>query len=433
MMRFSFVCLLALAAAEVDAQVQGDAQAQGDAHVDADAQVEGLSSSSPGVVGREPAKGISVRVGNRYMVPYVDKIPGTEVEFAMIPIPGGTFLMGSPPNEPTRKEDEGPQIEVRVPPMWVGMHELTQQEYREFELLYEVFIEIENRFGEPDIDGEGVDVVTAPTQLYDPNSTYEWGAGPNYPAVAMTQFAAQQYTKWLSAMTKRQYRLPTEAEWEYACRAGSKDAFAWGDEVADGEKYAWCDPLGEGFHEVGEKRPNRFGLHDMHGNVGEWTVNAYTKDGYRSFAGKGPVDALKMVSWPQTASSCVVRGGCWEFNWWDLRCATRLASDDDAWKEEDAFFPRSPWWFTSDPARSIGFRLFRSYEPLDDALIKKFWDHTSEEIKEYVAEFVNGGRGRIGILDDKLLPAIKEYRVSRAVALEKRRLQREKVRNARPK
>lgn len=387
-----------------------------------------------GIQDQPPAKGIFVKVGDRYMVPYMEKIPGTDVTFEMIPVRGGTFLMGSPADEPNRKTDEGPQVRVRVAPMWVGKHEVTQAEYREFELLYEIFVEIAQEPGARQPSVDDADVVSAPTQLYDPDMTYQWGEGPNHPAVTMTQFAAQQYTKWLSAITKNQYRLPIEAEWEYACRAGSKTRFSWGDSEEDADKYAWFfENSDDGFSVVGKKLPNAFGIHDMHGNVAEWTVNSYSADGYADLSKKKqPINAIETVHWPEVSSGCVVRGGIWEYDSKGIRCAARLASDDEAWKQEDPMFPTSPWWYTSDPATSVGFRLFRSYEPLDKPTISKFWDHTSPEVREYVADFLNWGRGKIGILDENLVPASIAYRVQRAKNLEWRRKERERIRAARP-
>ncbi len=90
-----------------------------------------------------------------------------------------------------------------------------------------------------------------------------------------------------------------------------------------------------------------------------------------------------------------------------LRSASRLASEDEAWKEEDPNFPKSPWWFTSDPARGVGFRIFRSYNPLDSDTIAKFWEPSSEEVKDVVESRLMGGRGGLGLVDPTLPDAIK--------------------------
>ena len=90
-----------------------------------------------------------------------------------------------------------------------------------------------------------------------------------------------------------------------------------------------------------------------------------------------------------------------------LRSAARLASDDEEWKEEDPNFPKSPWWFTSDPSRGVGFRLFRSYQPLEKKLITKFWEASAQDVKEDIESRLIGGRGGMGLVDKSLPEAIK--------------------------
>jgi hypothetical protein len=249
----------------------------------------------------------------------------------------------------------------------------------------------------------------------------------------MTQFAAQQYTKWISALTKRQYRLPCEAEWEFACRGGSTAAYSWGDDVQAINDYAWFFAnADEGYSRVGRKKPSPFGLYDMHGNVGEWTVNAYTKDGYAWLKDRRQVQAMDTVKWPQTASSCVVRGGSFDFDAERLRSAARLESRDDDWKQEDPHFPQSPYWFTSDPARGVGFRLFRSWQDLDPPSIGKFWNHMAPDLREAIQQSVQHGRGHVLILDERLLPATKAYKIKQAKWQEQRRRTQQRIRNARP-
>ena len=259
---------------------------------------------NPGVVATKPAEGPAVLVADgKYMVPYVAKIPGTDITFEMIPIPAGTFLMGSPDDEEDREESEGPQIKVSVAPMWVGKYEVTWQEYDHFRGLYDVFTDIaldeklnEARGVEKD---RIVDTITAPTPLYEPPHTFEFGHEPLQAAVSMTQYAAQHYTKWLSAISGQQYRLPTEAEWEYACRGQTTTAYSWGDDPEEAEDHAWFyDNALDGQSEVGEKTANPFGLHDMHGNAAEWTVNKFTEDGYAWMVDRQPIAATEAVKWP---------------------------------------------------------------------------------------------------------------------------------------
>ena len=135
-------------------------------------------------------------------------------------------------------------------------------------------------------------------------------------------------------------------------------------------------------------------------------MNQYTEDGYQWLKSKEPVDAVDAVKWPTNPWPCVVRGGSWEMDPPDLRSAARLPSDDEAWKSEDPNFPRSPWWFTSDPARGVGFRIFRSLEPLDQERITKFWEANAEETQYDVESRLIGGRGGLGLVDEDLPEAV---------------------------
>jgi formylglycine-generating enzyme required for sulfatase activity len=139
----------------------------------------------------------------------------------------------------------------------------------------------------------------------------------------MTQLAAKMYCKWLSAKTGRYYRLPTEAEWEYACRAGTKTAFSFGDDPAELEDHGWFfDNSDESYHEVGQKKPNPWGLHDMHGNVAEWTLSSYRSYPYEENDGRNAAaDRAKKV----------VRGG----SWYDRpkRCRSAFRLDYDPWQK----------------------------------------------------------------------------------------------------
>jgi formylglycine-generating enzyme required for sulfatase activity len=366
-------------------------------------------SSAVGLAKEEPADGPSVAVDGQFMVTYAVTIPGTDVTFEMIPVPGGTFQLGSPEEEEDRDDDEGPQVTVIVDPMWVAKTEVTWEQYKEFMQLYAVFKEFEAQGKRTIDDSNRVDAITAPTELYDPSFTFEYGEEPNQPAVTMTQYSAQQYTKWLSRVTGQQFRLPTEAEWEYAARAGSTTAYGWGDNVDDIDDYAWYfDNADSGALPVGTKKPNAFGLHDMFGNAAELTVGQYTEDGYGQFDTGKPINATEMMKWPMTSPQCVARGGSWEMDPEQLRCAARLASEDEEWKEEDPNYPKSPWWFTSDPARGVGFRLFQSYKPLDQDRIAKFWEPSSEDVIADVESRLLGGRGGLGLVDRTLPEAIKQ-------------------------
>ncbi|EGF27754.1 formylglycine-generating enzyme family protein [Rhodopirellula baltica] len=372
--------------------------------------VESSQASTVGIASEKPAEGPSVDLGDgRFMVPYTEKIPGTDITFEMIPVPGGKFTMGSPEDEDPRADDEGPTVEINVSPMWVAKTETTWEMYKEYMRMYAVFKSFEADGIRTVDESNQADSITAPTELYDPSFTYEYGEEPEQPAVTMTQYAAQQFTKWLSLITDNQYRLPTEAEWEYAARGGTQTAYSWGDSADDIEEYAWYfDNSYDGPAHVGTKKPNPFGLHDMHGNAAEWTVNEYSEEGYQ-WLKESPVDnAIDAVRWPENPWPCVARGGSWESDPPELRSAARLASDDDEWKNEDPNFPKSPWWFTDDPSRGVGFRLFRSLEPLGREALKNFWEPTALETVDDVESRISGGRGGWGLVDKDLPEAAKE-------------------------
>ncbi|NCF30926.1 MAG: SUMF1/EgtB/PvdO family nonheme iron enzyme, partial [Bacteroidetes bacterium] len=209
---------------------------------------------------------------------YIESVPGTDEKVEMVFIPGGTFTMGSPKSEQGHFGDEGPQHQVEIDPFWMGKFEITWD-------LYELFVarNIDSKKPqqakgkEVDID---VDAVTGATQPY---TEMSFGMGvEGYPAICMTQLAAAKFCEWLSAMTGNFYRLPTEAEWEYACRAGTKTAYSFGDDPADLDIYSWYEGnSGGAYHQVGQKKPNPWGLYDMHGNVSEWTFDQYVPTLYK--------------------------------------------------------------------------------------------------------------------------------------------------------
>jgi formylglycine-generating enzyme required for sulfatase activity len=368
----------------------------------------------PGLVREQPASGRFVKIDQGFMVPYTFTIPGTEATIEMQPVPGGTFKLGSPEGEAGRRADEGPQVEVQIQPFWIGTCEITWDQYKPYMAMYNLFkkLKAENLIDINDANKHLI--VTAPSNLYDPTFTFKLGEQPKQPAVTMSQYAAKQYTKWLSGLTGQYYRLPSEAEWEYACRAGTATAYSFGDDPSQLGEYAWFyDNGGERMHLVGQKKPNSWGLFDMHGNVGEWVLDEYTKTGYDELAGKGggkPLVCQEAVAWPKKLFPRVVRGGGWDDDAAGCRSAARRKSDDDDWREEDPNFPQSPWWFTSEPALSVGFRPIRPLNAPATALERnKFWDADLEQIQADVDHRIdNEGRGARGIATPELPATIKK-------------------------
>lgn len=232
---------------------------------------------------------------------------GLEIEFCdrlqdgsqgpmMVVIPGGRFLMGSPPDEPERQENER-QHEVEVAPFALGKYAVTFEEY---------------------------DCFAIATGREQP-SDWGWGRGRR-PVVTITWVDAMAYTEWLSQRTGQVYRLPTEAEWEYACRAGTTTPFSFGTTISTEQaNYDGNSSYGKrrkGTYrkktvEVGQFPANALGLHDMHGNVWEWTCSGYDK----AYVG---AELRSLLNDPDTGSPRVLRGGSWFSAPSRLRSATRF-------------------------------------------------------------------------------------------------------------
>jgi formylglycine-generating enzyme required for sulfatase activity len=371
----------------------------------------------PGLVKDQPASGRFVKTELGYMVPYKFTIPGTEATVEMQPIPGGKFKLGSPESEAGRKPDEGPQVEVEIEPFWMAAHEVTWEQYKPYMALNDIFKKLIGAKLMKIGDDQQHLIITAPSNLYDPTFTFKLGSQPKLPAVTMSQYAAKQHTKWLSGLAGQLYRLPTEAEWEHACRAGTTTAYSFGDDAAQLGDYGWFyDNGGETLHLVGQKKPNPWGLHDMHGNVGEWVLDEYTKDGYAGLTAKAGGKTLacsEAVNWPKRLFPRVVRGGSWDEDAAACRSAARRKSDDDDWREEDPNFPQSPWWFTSQPALSVGFRPIRPLREPAASERGKWWDADLEQLQLDVDHRIdNEGRGARGIASPELPATVKQLNSS---------------------
>lgn len=296
---------------------------------------------------------------------YREVIPGTEIGFEMLPVPGGEFQIGSPPSEVGRNDDEGPIRSVTVAGFWMGKCEVTWNEYE----LWMYSLEIKRRPSGQAGDGakdQVADAVTRPTRPYVDMS---FGMGKEgFPAICMTQLAAKTYCEWLSAKTGHFYRLPTEAEWEFACRGGTKTAYSFGDDPAALDEHAWHVGNSDGtYHQVGQKKPNPLGLCDLHGNVREWTLDQYKKDRYADFSGDAPADNPLLL--PAKVYPHAVRGGSYQDAPERLRSAARVGSDK-SWKKRDPQIPQSRWYFTD--AQFVGFRVVRPFVAPTGDDIKRF-------------------------------------------------------------
>lgn len=367
----------------------------------------GGAAESRGIVRgaeRPAAAGPMVPIEGGWMVPYDETIPGTGIMFRMIPVPGGTFRMGSPAAEADRSADEGPVFEVKIEPFWMGRCEVTWGEYKTYMAACELFKGLEAAKMRPVSAENEADAVTAPSKLYDPSKTFTNGEGPDLPAVTMTQFAARQYTKWVSKLTNSFYRLPTESEWEYACRAGTQTPWSSGGDAASLDAVAWfADNADNTTHSVGGKRPNAFGLHDMHGNVAEWVIDQLVDGGYgKQAAMPQPVAAAAAIVWPTRLAGRIVRGGAFYDDADRLRSAARRGAEDEPWKESDPNLPLSPWWYTEEPSLGVGMRLLRPAVAPPVGEQARWWNPDLESIAADTADRLQQGRGARGIVDPGL-------------------------------
>jgi formylglycine-generating enzyme required for sulfatase activity len=285
---------------------------------------------------------------------YTETIPGTTVKFEMVPVPGGKFVMGSPENEPGRAADEGPAHSVEIKPFWMGKTEVTWDEYDLFAFGRDLPRPPQPTALRAPTD-LAADAVTRPTPPY-ADESFGYGKG-RQPAICFTWHAAMEYCRWLSAKTGKSYRLATEAEWEYAARAGTTTAYSFGDERGKLDAHAWhAGNSGERPHAVGGKAPNAWGLHDMHGNVAEWCLDLYDP----KFYAQVPSGAVGPVLLPDDRwYPRVARGGSWDDGPAKLRSAARRGSGPE-WSRRDPQIPQSIWWHTD--ATFVGFRIVRAAE-----------------------------------------------------------------------
>lgn len=249
---------------------------------------------------------------------YTEKIPGSSVSFDMVAIPGGEITIGSPESEAGRDKNDLAPKKVTVKPFYMGKYEVSWQEY----ILY-VFGEKE------EIEKEKKDGITRPTKPY--GSVYRDRGEKGFPAIGMSQHSAIYFAKWLSWKTGKQYRLPTEAEWEFACRAGSETPYFWGADKSKAGDYGWSkENSGDQTHPIGKKQPNKFGLYDIVGNVSEWCMQ------------------------DDTNTPAVTRGGAFTEPVEKMRSASRML-DCPEWNELDPQSPPSIWWLSA--ADFVGIRL----------------------------------------------------------------------------
>jgi len=314
-------------------------------------------------------------------VNYTEEILDTGVTFNMIAIPGGTFMMGSPESEPYRRGDEG-RVEVRLSPFWIGEAEVSWAEY-------DVYYSMTSDRGKDNVSEgpggrevraasyetpEGVDAVTGPTPPYG-SPDQGWGKGSR-PAITMTHHAAMKYCEWLSMVTGKEYRLPTEAEWEYACRAGTTGPYffegdpaklsrrSWknrwfGTDDSVITRYVWyVENSNSKTQPPYMNEPNPWGLYNMLGNVKEFCLDWYAPDIFEFY--RSQPQPIVNPRGPSSGREHVVRGGSYNSDPADLRCAARDRTYHDRWLLTDPQSPKSIWWYSD--TKEVGFRVVREYE-----------------------------------------------------------------------
>jgi formylglycine-generating enzyme required for sulfatase activity len=288
---------------------------------------------------------------------YEQNIPGTNVKFKMVPVPAGSFTMGSPASEKGRGDDEGPQKKVAVSAFWMGEKEVTFAEWDAFFKNLDV----------PQTKEISVDAVSRPTAQYI-DLTWGMGRDDRHPTNSMSQQAALMFCKWLYEKTGVFYRLPTEAEWEYACRAGTQTATPFGNDPKSLTSYGYFKENSDGkFQKTASLKPNGWGLYDMLGNLSEWTLDQYQPDAYSKLAANTKDPLVP----PASKYPKVARGGSYLDPAEELRCANRIASDA-SWNKRDPQIPKSKWWLTD--GMFMGFRIVRPEKAPSKEEIEKFFE-----------------------------------------------------------
>ena len=296
---------------------------------------------------------------------YVEQIPGTLVSFKMIALPGGSFQMGSSSKEPFHQADEAPVHQVTLDPFFMAEFEVTWDQYWAFygNTMSEGRTPPETVYANN--SNPDVDAISGPTPPFGfPDQG--WGGGDR-PAITMTHYAAETFCQWLSKKTGKKYRLPTEAEWEYAARGGTETPYFFAGDPKDfSDQGFWrkfFDAKTDSISsyviyaknsknktaEPSAVKANPFGLKNMLGNVMEYCADKYNPDAYGKLGDSAHNPLIT------EGEEWVVRGGNYTSDAADLRCAARGYTKHDAWLKTDPQQPKSIWWYSD--IRGIGFRV----------------------------------------------------------------------------
>ncbi len=300
---------------------------------------------------------------------YTEYIPGSSVSFEMVAVPGGAYLMGSPEDEPFRKENEGPVKEVRVDSFFMARIEVSWNEYLAFFKQTGALGKTSDAY--LNTESGDVDAISGPTPPWGAPDQ-GWGKGKK-PAITMTHHAAEVYCQWLTKITGKTYRLPTEAEWEYAARAGAPSPYffegdpkrfvrqglrnkLFGTDTAGINTFiTYQENSGARYADPGMGMENPFGLVNILGNVAEFCSDWYAKDAYSQY----PDGPLFNPAGPATGEEHVIRGGSYRDGAENVRCASRDFTRTVAWLRTDPQIPKSIWWYSD--CTYVGFRVVCEY------------------------------------------------------------------------
>ncbi len=283
---------------ELPDNIQGLARRQGlrlsdlEFHANVDRLIRALEAMLP----REEAE-----AGPATEPPAEPETITNSIGMTLVRIPAGSFMMGSPDWDTDAYDDEKPQHQVTISQaFYLGIHPVTQAQWQE-------------------VMG---------------NNPSHFQGNSQHPVENVSSDDAQQFLERLSELDRRRYTLPREAQWEYACRAGSSGRYCFGDDISQLGNYAWYEDNADGTtHPVGQKQANTWGLYDMHGNVWEWC---------EAWLGNYQATAVTDPSGPSAGASRVIRGGSWV---------------NSARNARSAYCDRSPPGFRVD---FLGFRCLRS-------------------------------------------------------------------------
>ena len=294
---------------------------------------------------------------------FTEKIPGTSVSFDMVAIPGGTFLMGSSKKEPLRNIDESPVHKVKISRFFMGKAEVSWDEY----LAFFRKTASQGREESQKLKENEVDAITGPTPPWGAPDQ-GWGKGKR-PAITMTWYAANVYCKWLSSVTGKKYRLPTESEWEYACRGGKQTPYPFKGSPKDYSSKGFMKKIfspdtaiinsyviyalnsNETTQSPSNIRSNPFGLKNMAGNVAEFCLDYYSPTAYKKYQDR----IAENPKGPSKGREHVIRGGNFKSDAKDVRSASRDYTKTRAWLITDPQMPKSIWWYSD--IKSVGFRV----------------------------------------------------------------------------